>query len=347
MDRDSDPLQPVPTQPPGANFPGSGTELVGLHAGDASQREIFGMPILAELPAVELVRQPSPTKSRRVFLPVGLFIATCMSTLFVGIITFTLNDEAVANDWLMSNPFWRGPIYMAAIMSFLFAHEMGHFLQSLRYRVPASLPYFIPIPFPPIGTMGAVILMRGQNRNRKELFDVGLSGPWAGLLVALPMVYYGIVTATATDPNDFQVRVENGYFPDCLLIEWLIAWLRPDVQPHQELLLSPWLLAGWGATLLTGLNMMPVGQFDGGHVAYSLFGRRAHWLARFVMLVAGLYIIVFRDYGWSVMYILALLMRPAHPPTLNDAAPLGWPRWLFGFASLSIPVFCLAPFPRM
>jgi membrane-associated protease RseP (regulator of RpoE activity) len=127
----------------------------------------------------------------------------------------------------------------------------------------------------------------------------------------------------------------------------MIAWLRPDVGPNQELWLSPWLLAGWGATLLTGFNMLPVGQLDGGHTAYALFGKRAYWLARFVMLAAGVYIVVSGDYGWSLMFILALLMRPEHPPTLDDAAPLGWPRWVFGFVSQFIPVICLAPLPTL
>ncbi len=340
MDRDSEFNQPS------AAMPGSGTEWAGLPAGDGTPHQIYGLPVLAELPKLEREPASRPVKPRRVFLPVGLFIATCMSTLFVGIISFTFGDQAFANDWLMRNPFWRGPIYMGAIISFLFAHEMGHFLQSMRYRVPASLPYFIPIPAPPIGTMGAIIFMGGQNRNRKELFDVGLSGPWAGLLVVIPMLYYGISTATATDPNDFTVQSAEGYFPDCLLIEWMIAWLRPELQSHQELLLSPWLLAGWAATLLTGVNMLPVGQFDGGHVSYALFRKHAHWLARAALLGVGIYIIVSGDYRWIVMYGLALLMRPSHPPTLDDSVPLGWPRWALGFVSLFIPVICLAPMPN-
>ena len=141
-------------------------------------------------------------------------------------------------------------------------------------------------------------------------------------------------------------REASGYFPDCLLVQWMIDWLKPELLPGQELFLSPWLLAGWAATLLTGVNMLPVGQLDGGHTAYALFGRKAHWLARIALLVCGAYIIFSGDYGWSLMFILALVMRPDHPPTLDDAAPLGWPRWIIGFVSLFIPVVCLAPMPN-
>lgn len=352
MDRDSDPLKQPSTPLPSAHLPGSGTELVGLHAGDAPPHVIFGLPVLAELPSVEQRRQPQQAQEpkKRWRLGIILFLATCASMWLSASQAFNVLiwdglpvPVLFVGELLKSD----GPLFMFAMMSVLFCHEMGHFLQSLRYRVPTSVPYFIPMPISPIGTMGAVILLSGRNRNRKELFDIGLSGPWAGLLVALPMLCYGTLTAKAVSPIELQEKGSQAtHYPDCLLVQWLNAGLRPELGPSPELWMNPWLMAGWGATLLTGLNMLPIGQLDGGHVAYALFGRRAHWLARIAMLAAGTYIVVFRDYGWSVMFVLALLMRPSHPPTLNDATPLGWPRWVLGFISLFIPVICLAPLPK-
>jgi len=350
MDSDSPrPQSPSPAQP---TPPGSGTEWAGIQAEGDLPREIFGLPVLAEIPRVEprpRTREWQPKKRWR--LGLVLFLLTCASMWLSGShalvflefrgwpIPILLFDRLLASD---------GPLFVLAMMSTLFAHEMGHYLQTLRYRVPADVPFFIPFPLSPIGTMGAVILMGGRNRNRKELFDIGLSGPLAGLIVILPFLLYGVKTAAAS-PASLIVDWENttGYYPDCLLVKWAIAWLRPELLPHQQLDLSPFLLAGWGATLLTGVNMLPISQLDGGHVAYALFGKRAHWLARASLLAAGIYIIVSQDYGWSLMFALTLfLLRPDHPPTHNDAAPLGWPRWILGFISLFIPVICLAPLPK-
>lgn len=110
--------------------------------------------------------------------------------------------------------------------------------------------------------------------------------------------------------------------------------------------MDPFLMAGWVALLITGLNMMPIGQLDGGHVAYALFGSRAHWLARAVALAAVIMIVVFKQFGFGLMFLLVMLMGVRHPPTANDRVPLGWPRRLLGIASLAIPVLCLAPLPE-
>lgn len=341
MDSNSATPPPRPAGPPPGQFPGVGIEIVG--AADETPNMIYGVPVLAHLPATQPVRRPAPPPPRepkkRWRLGIILFSITCASMWFAA------SEGPLVmmywNGWPILRP--EGPIFMLAMMSVLFSHEMGHFLQSLRYHVPASVPYFIPMPFSPIGTMGAVIIMGGRNRNRKELFDIGLSGPWAGLLIALPILIYGVKMTPVFVPREGYTAV---HYPDCLLIQWLIAWLRPELAPYQELQLSPWLRAGWGATLLTGLNMLPVGQLDGGHVSYALFGRRAHWIARITMLIAGAYIVLSRDYGWSLMYLLALLMRPDHPATHDDSQPLGWPRWTLGFISLFIPIICLAPLPN-
>ena len=166
----------------------------------------------------------------------------------------------------------QGLLYMGVVLGILLMHEMGHFLMTLRHRIPASLPYFIPLPIVPFGTLGAVIGMEGSKANRRELFDMGVAGPLAGLAVTLPVLWIGIrqLGPAAPVPGDLC-------FHNPLLIQYLIAWLRPDYPTPAVLCLNQFnafLMAGWVGVLVTGLNMLPVSQFDGGHVAYALLGRR-------------------------------------------------------------------------
>lgn len=283
-------------------------------------------------------------RRRRVWLPVMLFLATCGSTFLVGMDPFgalsaLANVDAFSS--LLAARWQQGLLYMVAVMGILLAHEMGHFLQALRYRVSASLPFFIPMPFSPIGTMGAVIGMQGSQANRKELFDIGLSGPLAGLILALPIVTLGVMRAPAVP----LVPGGGYFFGDPLLIKLLIAWLRPDVGPHQTLLMNPLLMAGWVGLIITGLNMFPISQLDGGHVSYALFGRGSWTLARLVLFGAMAFIVIYGAYQWLIMLLLVMAIGPEHPPTRNDHVPLGFWRYALGLASLLIPIFCLAPIP--
>jgi len=313
-------------------------------------------PPLAVAPPIYTPRRPSRNDWRSK-IPLILFISTAISTFWVAATNgdmlgtlaafgraLTLGDFAapfrpIAENW------WQGVIYMAAVMGILLAHEMGHYLQARRYHVPASLPYFIPMPVSPLGTMGAVIGMRGSQADRKQLFDIGLTGPWAGLAVALPLAWVGIRSATALV---FKPEME-GTFGDPLIFQLLIAWLRPNDPPGTVLIVhaNPLVMASWVGMLVTGLNMLPIGQLDGGHVTYALFGRRAHWVALSAVVVALAFIIVAGRYEWTLMLALIMLLGTRHPTTANDRAELGRFRTLAGWFSLAIPVFCLTPFPFM
>lgn len=235
-----------------------------------------------------------------------------------------------------------GLAYMAAVMSILLAHEMGHFLQAVRYGVPASLPIFLPLPITPLGTLGAVIRLRGLQANRRELFDIGLTGPLAGLLFALPMAWIGIRTAEVV-PYD----ADGFSFGSPLVFKLLVGWLRPEVTSASSLIhhSNPLLMASWVGMLVTGLNMLPIGQLDGGHVTYALLGKQAHWLARLMIFAACIFIIYERQYSWSLMLALVVFFGIHHPPTANDRVALGRWRTVLGWVSLAIPIFCLTPFP--
>jgi Zn-dependent protease len=287
---------------------------------------------------------PQPRAWRR---PLMLFVLTCLSTFWAGAsgndLLAALTDPGEVFLSAIGNA-RQGLLYMGAVMGILLAHEMGHFLQAVRYRVPASFPIFIPMPITPLGTMGAVIALRGSQANRKELFDIGLTGPWAGLAVALPMAVIGIRSAEVLPLGGDGL---GGYFGDPLVFKLLAAWLRPEVASGSELVghANPLVMASWVGMLVTGLNMLPIGQLDGGHATYALLGANSRWLARAMVAAALAFIVYAEQYGWSVMLALVVFLGTSHPPTANDAAPLGRLRSTIGWISLLIPIFCLTPFP--
>ncbi len=271
-----------------------------------------------------------------------LFALTCFSTFWSGAFTNSRLDLTPWIDWgvadltmLVVSRWDMGLQYMLAIMGILLAHEMGHFVTARWYRIPASLPFFIPMPLSPFGTMGAVILMQGNQADRRQLFDVGLAGPLAGLLVCLPVLYWGVQQAVP-DPSPMIV------FHHPLLLQGMVAWLRPELA-GQSLVMSPLLMAGWLGLLITGLNMLPVSQLDGGHVCYALLGRRSHWVARGLFAAGVAFMIFTQRYFWILMMFLILLLGVRHPPTRDDSVPLGVFRTVIGWLSLLLPVVCFNP----
>ncbi|MCC9607466.1 site-2 protease family protein [Blastopirellula sp. JC732] len=303
---------------------------------------------------------PRPVRQRRVLLPIVLFIATCLSTFFVGWTrwqpTMLMGGMVDAEyDPLLSDPLVEGIrlvqrnvsvsdglIYMACLLAILFAHEMGHFLMTVRYRIHASFPYFIPIPISPIGTMGAVIGMDGLKANRKQLFDIGLAGPLAGLVIAVPVLYVGIgqLDLTKTAPSSYSLDIPLGL---AMAMSWFQVPGYSFGDPVAQAQLNPYFMAGWVGLLVTGLNMLPISQLDGGHVAYTLFGKWSYYLAWGVIITAVTAMTLGAGWTWILMLILVLLIGPAHPPTSDDTVPIGPLRWTIGFLSLVIPILCFPP----
>ncbi len=319
----------------------------------------------ATLQSAQLADDYSHSPRRRnLTVPLVLFLATCLSTFWTGSVDWMpalhigsfreagwvlLQDleygetisaigragEVLVGDWR------RGLFYMVAVMSILLTHEMGHFVVALRRKIPASLPFFIPVPILPFGTMGAVISMEGSKANRREMFDLGIAGPLAGLAIALPVTWIGI------QQLGHGPQPHSGFvFHNPLIFKLLIAYLRPELTNGSTLYMSqfnPFLMAGWVGMLVTGLNMLPISQLDGGHVAYALLGRRAHILARGLVVASILAILIWEAYMWVVMLVLVILLGVDHPPTADDHVELGWPRRLIGYASLAIPILCFPP----
>jgi membrane-associated protease RseP (regulator of RpoE activity) len=219
---------------------------------------------------------------------------------------------------------------------------MGHFVYTLFYRVHSSFPYFLPMPISPVGTMGAVIVMDGRNANRPQIFDIGIAGPLAGLVVAAPILWLGVQQLDFTHPASGGIGLHLPIF-----IRWLIGWLRPGQVVEENIVwlsqANPYFVAAWFGLLITGLNMMPISQLDGGHITFTLFGRFAHWLARGLMVLIIAYITYTGTTIILLMVVLLLVIGTDHPPTADDQAPIGPVRWILGLASLTLPILCLHP----
>jgi membrane-associated protease RseP (regulator of RpoE activity) len=281
--------------------------------------------------------------------PLLLFVATCCSLFFVGLVGWDTNiaAEILSGDiiqlfWLLKR-FWAdGLLYMLATVAILGSHEMGHFIAAARYRIYTTLPLFIPMPMPPLGTFGAVIAMEPGAPNRKQIFDVGLAGPIAGLVVALPILVLGAMQL------DFNAPQSEGWtfgFP--LVVKWLLAIVQPTGYTGAQTSiaasqLNPLFMAGLIGLIVTGLNMMPVSQLDGGHVIYALFQKRSWWIARGFICFAALHQAMTGS-KWGMMIFLVILMGVDHPPTKDDSQPIGPFRFCLGLASLAIPILCFTP----
>lgn len=271
---------------------------------------------LAEAPAIE--RRPRP---RRVLLPVLLFVATCYTTYKA-----------------------HGPAFSAAVMFTLLAHELGHFIQAIRYHVPASLPYFIPMPASPIGTMGAVIAMQPGVGDRRSIFDIGISGPLAGLVPALVFSIVGLQWSEVIVVNE---RLAGTQLGEPLLFKAISSLIFGPLRENQDILLHPLAFAGWVGVFITALNLVPIGQLDGGHVLYCLLLKRAHGVAQLLLFGAMAGMVIFGYWQWIIMIFLLMLVGPIHPPTANDNIPLGTGRTILGWASLLFVPLGFTPVPFM
>ena len=234
----------------------------------------------------------------------------------------------------------RGLPFALTLITILLVHEAGHYLMCVRHGVNASLPYFVPAPplFPLVGTFGAFIRIRSRFPNRQALFDIGAAGPWAGFVVALVATIVGLSLSTVL-PVAPESAVELG---DSLLTK-LLTWLVLDVDPTR-VALHPIALAGWFGLFVTSLNLIPVGQLDGGHVLYAAFGR-----TRFVptLLVAFLFWLGMTGWpGWMLWaFILTALIAIGHPTTNDDPRPLDPARFVSALATLAMFVLTFVPEP--
>ncbi|MCR5359021.1 MAG: site-2 protease family protein [Thermoguttaceae bacterium] len=268
-------------------------------------------------------------RRRRVFLPILMYVLTWISATWVGSL-------------YAGGSFLSGLWFSVPLLTILTCHEMGHFLQARRYRVESSLPWFIPVPFPPFGTMGAVICLDRRIPNIRALFDIGISGPLAGLIPTLVFMVIGIACSHVE-----QIEPSPGMliFGEPLLFRWVSSLFFERSDPSFDLVLHPIGMAAWTGLFITSLNLFPIGQLDGGHVFYSLLKRRSRPAARILFGGTAAAVILTGSWQWSVMLLLVAVIGIYHPPTADDAMPLGRGRAILGWLTLAFLLIGFTPNP--
>ena len=231
-------------------------------------------------------------KGNRPLLHVALFLLTVLTTYMVS-----------------------GIYYSLSIVSILLAHEMGHYLMCRKYGISATLPFFIPIPLPPFGTMGAFIKIRERIPNRRALFDVGVAGPLAGLALTIPILIIGLQYSRFVPLN--SLPEENMFLGESFLFSQLAKLVIGAAPQGYDTALHPMAYAGWAGLFVTALNLLPIGQLDGGHVLYALFGRKSQKIYKLAML-AFIIIGAFLYPGWLLLIVLLLYIGFHHPPPEDD-----------------------------
>ncbi len=323
------------------------------------------LDVLLAVPGV----MPQESKSK-IWVNILLFAVTILATLFVG--TFW-SDQAPADadlTWVLTH-LWLGWPFALSLMVILTGHELGHYFSARHYGIPVSLPYFIPMPVPPLGTMGAFILMKGRTINRRQMLTVGAAGPLVGFLLAVPILLLGLSLSTVqpmTEPEPGMMIFLEGNSLLYLLFKFsLFGQILPGsgvagtlpailsegvaaligtfpIDRGYDVFIHPVAMAGWAGLLVTALNLLPVGQLDGGHVLYSLAGPRAGlltWPIIILLLLMGFFLWP----GWFLWAALIFLFGQSHPDPLDDVTRLDLPRKLLAIAVLFIFVLTFTPLP--
>lgn len=281
----------------------------------------------------------------RPWLPVALFLATLGTTMFMGAGYHAAFLADFSDDIPPLAPL-QGAWYSFTILAILGIHELGHYWACRYYRVDASLPYFIPVPYVPTGTFGAFIRIRQRIPTKAMLFDIGAAGPIAGFVVAVPALFAGIALSRVTPlpPADSVELITLG---EPLLFQaaaWLVWGAVPD---GHGINLHPMGFAAWFGLLMTALNLFPIGQLDGGHISYAALGSRSTGITLGgVAVVVGLTFFSLSWLLWAVLMVTMLLVfGPRHPRTLDDHVPLDRRRRLVALATAAIFVLCFTPAP--
>ncbi|MBK8781036.1 MAG: site-2 protease family protein [Anaerolineales bacterium] len=311
-------------------------------------------------------KQPEPPKDK-VSTNIILFVLTVFSVLLAGAQPEgPMPNDLVGQLLILGKNIFTGWPFALSLLGILVAHEFGHYFMSLYHKTPATLPYFIPFPLSPLGTMGAAIIMRGVPKNKRILFDIGVAGPIAGLVVAIPVLFYGLSLSTLgtidPNPNGFIEGNSLIYFfakyvtfgqllPAPLEPQGILYWIRyfftggPIPFGGTDVFIHPVAFAGWAGILVTALNLIPAGTLDGGHVIYGLFGDRSR--KAFPYIVGLLLVFGFFWSGWWLWAALLFWLGRVHAQPLDQITTLDPTRRLIGYAMIIVFLLVFTPVPFM
>jgi membrane-associated protease RseP (regulator of RpoE activity) len=286
---------------------------------------------------------PAP-RPPRFWLHVVLLLATLVTTIIAGA-CLALNTpfpdnliDIFSNPWLL----FKGISFSLTLMTILACHEMGHYIVSRKHQLDVTLPFFLPAP-PPffIGTFGAFIRIRSPIRDKRALLDVGCAGPLAGVLISIPVILVGLKLSTITVMGGGQEGLTLG---EPLLFK-LLSWLAlGHLTPSENVILHPVAFAGWIGLLVTALNLMPVGQLDGGHVTYALFPAYHRYIS---LAVLGLLVVCGLLFwkGWLMWAVLLTFLGWRHPPPYIYWLPLDRRRRILGVITIVVFALTFSPAP--
>ncbi len=279
---------------------------------------------------------PAPKPPRRL-LHLGLLLATVVTTVIAGALQQGVNP--------LETPelLYQGIPFSFTLLLILGTHEMGHYLVSRRHHLDVTLPYFIPAPPIPfiIGTFGAFIRIRSPIKDKRALLDVGCAGPLTGFLVAIPVILVGLKLSAITVTGGGEESLTLGEPLLFKLLSWLV--LGP-MTPEQNVILHPVAFAGWIGLLVTALNLLPVGQLDGGHVAYALFPEYHRYISLGVLGLLVVCGVIFWQ-GWLFWAVLIAFLGWRHPPPYQFWVPLDRRRRVLGIITIVVFVLTFTPAP--
>jgi membrane-associated protease RseP (regulator of RpoE activity) len=299
-------------------------------------------PLAPAVDNLESEAEAEPSAFSKWSLPIGLFLLTCFTTLWAGVYQTYNGPIRGPVNFLLADParIWEGVPFAGALLFILATHELGHYVLSKVHGVPASLPLFIPGPPHFIGTFGAIIRVRGPILDRRALFDIGVAGPLAGFIVAVVALIVGLHLSTVVE----RTATLGWHLGEPLLVQFL-AWLViGSIPPESAVVLHPIGFAAWFGLFVTSLNLLPIGQLDGGHVAYALWGRHQRTVA--FIFVPILIVLGFVGWqGWFLWAVMAGMFGLGHPPVMDPHVPLGRTRTIVGWIALAVFVSTFVPVP--
>jgi len=296
-----------------------------------------------------MVWQPRPKFRDRVWLHVVLLLLTIATTTLTGagyyasfIHGFDGRPLAIPAISLIVHGLW----YSGTVLAILGSHEMGHYLACRYYDVDASLPFFLPVPFLVSGTLGAFIRIREPIPQKRILFDIGIAGPIAGFLVAVPALFIGMAMSTVVRLPD-PLPPGTVMFGEPLIYKIASRLLWGAVPAGHDLNLHPIAFGAWFGLLATALNLFPVSQLDGGHISYSVLGRKSSYVTLATIGVGiALGFLALTWIVWSVLMILMLaIIGRHHPPVFDEDTPLDRPRMWLALFALVMFILCFMPVP--
>ena len=312
------------------------------------------MAIWEPLPP-EFFRQPAPVRNRP-WLHLLLFALTLFSMAAAGAMQQGVDPLANLKSLVHLG---EGIPFAVALLGILTVHEFGHYFAARRWGLKVSFPYFLPMLhyLSLLGTLGAVIRLRSPIPHRRALLDIGAAGPLAGFVVALIACLVGLSQSAVVAPGYFRPELQQMpiQLGAPLLFSALSALVLPTHTPDQMVLLSPVAFAGWVGLFITAFNLFPVGQLDGGHIVYALFGRRHRAVGRLAfagLLAMGIYGILALVWnwpqgwpGWLGLALFLALFGKGHPTPVDPETPLDTRRRLVGYVCLIVFVLCFTPVP--